>query len=100
MAHRQQDRPGAAEPSRGRLGGASAGAARSVRVCFGRRWVWPELLGRLQAGSVLELDSEASSTAEIYADGRLAGRGSAVVVGGRLCIRLEQKASPAGEEGR
>lgn len=81
--------------------------AKSIRACFGRRWVSPELLGRLQAGSVLELDSDASSPVEIFADGRLAGFGSAVVVdlGGpgqvaerRLCIRLDRKAEPTGAE--
>jgi len=77
---------------------APAGAARSVRVCFGRRWVSPELLGRLRAGGVLELDSDAASPVEIYADGRLAGFGSAVVIGGRLCVRLDRKAPAAGSE--
>jgi hypothetical protein len=69
----------------------SGGAARSVRVCFGRRWVSPELVSQLQAGSIVELDSAAEAPAEVYADGRLAGRGSPVVVDGKLGIRLEKK---------
>ena len=77
---------------------ASAGAGRPVRLCFGRRWVSPELLARLQTGSVLELDSEVASPVEVYADGRLAGFGSAVVVGGMVCIRLDRKAAPTGAE--
>ena len=75
-----------------------AGAARSVRVCFGRRWVSPELLGRLRAGGVLELDADATSPVEIYADGRLAGFGSAAVVSGRLCIRLDRKVAASAAE--
>jgi hypothetical protein len=85
-------------------GEPQGGAARSVRACFGRRWVWPELLASLQAGSILELDGDAASHVELYVDGRLAGFGSAVVAGERLCVRMDRHAAggapPSGEEPR
>ena len=67
-------------------------APRSVRICFGRRWVSPELVGQLQAGSIVELDGGADAPADIYVDGRFAGSGSPRVVEGRLCVRVERKA--------
>ena len=70
---------------------APAGATHAIRVCFGRRWVTPELVAQLQAGSILELECEASAPAEVFADGRLAGLGTPVVVEGRLGIRMERK---------
>ena len=71
---------------------ARTGAAHSIRVCFGRCWVSHELVNKLQAGSVLELDCEATSPAEVIADGRPSGLGTPVVVEGRLGIRMETKA--------
>jgi hypothetical protein len=75
----------------GPLAGSPGEGVKSVRVCFGRRWVTTELLGRLDSGSVLELDGDEDSMAEICADGRLVGYGSLVVVEGKLCIRLEKR---------
>ena len=82
----------AAAQAPGETGASPAGATRSVRVCFGRRWVSPDLVSQLQPGSILELDCEAGAPAEVYADGRLAGSGSPVVVDGMLGIRVERKA--------
>jgi hypothetical protein len=70
---------------------SGGGATRSVRVCLGRRWISPELAGRLQAGSIVELDCAADTPAEVFADGRPSGKGLPVVVEGRLGIRMEKK---------
>jgi hypothetical protein len=69
------------------------GALRSVRVCLGRRWIAPEVVLQLQAGSIVELDCPSDCLAEVFADGRPAGRGSPVVVEGKLGIRMEKKES-------
>lgn len=71
----------------------SGAAARSVRVCLGRRWIAPEVVLQLQAGSIVELDCAADALAEVFADGRPAGGGTPVVVEGRLGIRMEKKES-------
>lgn len=70
---------------------AQAPPAHSVRVCFARRWLPPELAAQLRPGSILEMDSAASAPAEIFVDGRLAGLGTPLVIEGRLCVRLEKR---------
>ena len=85
QARAQDATPAGKQPAR-------LGATHSVRVCFGRRWLSPELAGQLRVGSILELDASASAPAEVYVDGRLAGVGTPLVVEGRLCVRLERKA--------
>jgi len=86
-----RESPPAAQEAAGGPTPAPAGATHAIRVCFGRRWVVPELVAQLQAGSILELECEASAPAEVFADGRLAGLGAPVLVEGRLGIRMQRK---------
>ena len=61
-----------------------------VRIEFGRRWAWPEEIASLGAGSVVAMDAKEDDWVDVYVNGHLRARGEAVVVGGRLGVRVRE----------
>lgn len=59
-----------------------------VSVELGRRRLPLSEVARLRVGSVVELDTEAGEPLVVYANGRRIATGEAVVVDGRLGVRI------------
>ena len=61
---------------------------RKVRIELGRRWLArPDVL-QLGDDSVVELDRASDEAVDVYVDGQLHARGEAVVVDGKLGVRV------------
>lgn len=71
--------------------------ASAVRIELGRCWLAAQQAGSLRPGSVIELDSGLEDSVEIFAGGRLLGRGQAVTVNGKVAVKVEETC-PAGAE--
>jgi flagellar motor switch/type III secretory pathway protein FliN len=65
----------------------------SVRIELGRQWLWSEGVVRLDAGSIIPLDCPAEELVELHVDGHVLARGEAVVVAGKLGIRIREVAA-------
>lgn len=82
---------------------AALGLLRDVEVEvsleIGRKRMKIGDLLRLGAGQTLELEKGAGEPLEIVVNGRLIGRGEAVVVGDRYGLRITEIVARAGEEG-
>jgi flagellar motor switch protein FliN/FliY len=66
----------------------------NVRLELGRRMIPAAEAWNLNVGSVVELDRRVEDRLDVYADGRLIARGQAVVVAGKLAVRIEEIVSP------
>ena len=66
----------------------------NVRLELGRRWIPSDEVWHLGIGGVVELDRRSDDFVDIYTDGRLYARGRAVVVGGKLAVRIEEIVAP------
>jgi flagellar motor switch protein FliN/FliY len=66
----------------------------NVRLELGRRMVPAAEAWRLGIGGMVELDHRIEDRLDVYADGRLIARGQAVVVAGKLAVRIEEIVSP------
>ncbi len=66
----------------------------NVRLELGRQMIPAAEAWRLDVGGVVELDRRIEDRLDIYADGRLIARGQAVVVAGKLAVRVEEIVSP------
>ena len=66
------------------------GQTRQLRIEFGRRWMTPAELGELECGQVMELDAQVDDLVDVYVNGHLRGRGEAVVVDGKLGVRISE----------
>jgi len=81
---------------------AALGLLRDVEVEvtleIGRKRMKIGDLLKLGTGQTLELDKSAGEPLEIMVNGRLIGRGEAVVLGDRYGLRITQIVSSAGEE--
>ena len=61
-----------------------------VRVGLGRRMADLAYLARIGGGAVVELDAACTGDVEVYVAGRLHARGQAVVVDGKLAVRVSE----------
>lgn len=59
-----------------------------LRIELGRAHLDPNELHRLRPGTVISLDSLAAAPVDIYAGGRLIGRGETVVHDGCVAVRV------------
>ena len=59
-------------------------------VEFGRRMLRADELSALAEGDVVELDAFADDYVQVHAGGRLVARGRAVVVDGKLAVRIQE----------
>jgi flagellar motor switch protein FliN/FliY len=71
-----------------------------ITLEIGRRRMRIADVARLGPGSTLELDKQAGEPLELFVNGRLIGRGEAVVVGDRYAIRITEIVSGDRGEGR
>lgn len=68
-----------------------------LRLEWGRKWISPDQAAALDVGSVVALDCPAGGEVDVTVNGRLVARGEAMVVDGRLAVRItEMPAAPAG----
>lgn len=73
----------------------------AVRVEFGRQKLPLTELSNMAAGGVIELDCHCDEPVAVRAGGRIIARGQAVVVDGRLGVRIEELIlAPAGSGGQ
>ena len=63
---------------------------RRVVLAFGRKTLIAEQQSQLQVGAVIELDAFVDDYIDVYADGRLVARGRALVVDGKLAVRVQE----------
>ena len=63
---------------------------RRVELAFGRTTLSAQQREELQAGTVVELDAFVDDYVDVYADGGLIARGRAVVVDGKLAVRIQE----------
>lgn len=61
-----------------------------VRLALGRRMADMADLAQMDCGMVMELDAACTDDVEVYVGGRLHGRGQAVVVDGKLAVRMSE----------
>lgn len=61
-----------------------------VRLEFGRKILQADQHDKLAAGAVIELDAFADDYVDVYADRRLIARGRAVVIDGKLAVRVQE----------
>ena len=61
-----------------------------IRIEFGRANLSSEELDSLREGDVVELEAFADDYVDVCADGRLVARGRAVVVDGKLGVRVQE----------
>ncbi|HOD82597.1 MAG: Flagellar motor switch protein FliN [Planctomycetes bacterium ADurb.Bin126] len=66
------------------------GRTKQLRIEFGRRWLTPAELSDLECGQVMELDAQVDDLVDVYVNGHLRGRGEAVVVDGKLGVRISE----------
>ena len=66
----------------------------SVRLEFGRASVGLAELSDMEAGRVIELDCLSDDPVAVRSGGTVIARGQAVVVDGRIAVRIEQLISP------
>jgi len=69
---------------------------RRVELSFGRATLDSKTSAELREGDVVELDAFVDDYIDVCADGRLIGRGRAVVVEGKLAVRIQE--ALAGQE--
>lgn len=62
----------------------------SVRIVFGRRMADMADLAQMDQGRVVELDAARADDVDVYVGGRLHARGQAVVVDGKLAVRVSE----------
>lgn len=67
---------------------------RKVRVELGRRWIAAKDVWRVEPGTVLDLGQGRHDRVDVYVDGKLVARGEAVVVDGKLGVRVREIVSP------
>jgi len=98
-----KDETSAAEPQRTDTTGAAAETMALLRdveveltLEIGRRRMRIADLVKLAPGSTVELDKQAGEPLELLVNGRLIGRGEAVVVGDRYGIRITEIVTPEG----
>jgi flagellar motor switch protein FliN len=60
----------------------------TLRIELGRTHLPPEELLKLRKGAVVPLDQGPNELVDLYANGRLAGRGEVVVLDGRFGVRV------------
>jgi len=65
----------------------------SARIELGHQWLSAEGVVRLDAGSIVPLDCPAEELVELRVDGHVLARGEAVVVAGKLGIRIREVAA-------
>lgn len=65
-------------------------STRRVRVELGRRMIDMDELAGMEGGRVLDLDCDCDENVDIYMDGHWAGRGEALVVDGKLAVRVQE----------
>jgi flagellar motor switch protein FliN/FliY len=65
-----------------------------VTVEIGRRRMRIADVLRLTTGQAVELNKAAGEPLDIYVNGRLLGRGEAIVVGDRYAVRITELAGP------
>lgn len=68
-----------------------------ITLEIGRRRMRIGDLLKLGAGQTLELDKAAGEPLEIMVNGRVIGRGEAIVVGDRYALRITEIVAPKGE---
>ena len=61
---------------------------RKLRVLLGRRWVDPRELTDLDVGSVIDLAAPVEDDVVVYADGRRRASGKAILLDGKLAVRI------------
>jgi len=61
-----------------------------VRLEFGRKLLPAGRISGLKAGSVIELESFVDDYVDVYAGEQLVARGRAVVVDGKLAVRVQE----------
>jgi flagellar motor switch protein FliN len=66
-----------------------------ITVEIGRRRLRIADILRLSAGQMLELSKAAGEPLDVYVNGRLLGRGEAVVMGDRYGVRITEIVAPA-----
>jgi flagellar motor switch/type III secretory pathway protein FliN len=69
-----------------------------LRVVFARACLPASQVERLGEGSVVEFDQRDGEEVELWLAGRLIGRGRAVLVEGRLAVRVTEGAQTHNEE--
>ena len=74
---------------------AKAGRNARVRVGLGRRMANMADLAQMDRGTVVELESACTDDVDVYVAGRLHARGQAVVVDGKLAVRVSEITSDA-----
>lgn len=71
-------------------------ASVDVQIVLGLARMHLEDVLKLRKGAVVPLDSPAGGPVEIYADGRLVGRGELLVLDDRFCVRVAEVVTDVG----
>lgn len=71
----------------------------SLRMELGRRMTDPADVARITCGAVVELDAVCTDDVDVYVGGRLHARGQAVVVDGKLAVRVSEILAEAAMSG-
>lgn len=61
-----------------------------LRIEMGRTKLSRRLLSAIRNGSAIALDSDASQPVDLYAEGRLFGRGEVLVLNDHYCVRVTE----------
>ncbi|MBI2823489.1 MAG: FliM/FliN family flagellar motor switch protein [Planctomycetia bacterium] len=69
-----------------------------VQIVLGRTRMHLEDVLKLRKGAVVPFDARAGDPVEIYADGRLVGRGEMLVLDDCFCVRVVEVVTDAGLE--
>lgn len=64
-----------------------------VAIDLGRAYVRPVDLARLTPGAIVPLDKPANAPVDIFVHGRLLARGEAIVLDGKICVRVTELVS-------
>ena len=73
---------------------SAPGPCPAVRLEFGRAAVGLAELSNMDAGRVIELDCRCDDPIAVRAGGTIVARGQAVVIDGRIGVRIEELISP------
>jgi len=60
----------------------------TLRIGLGRRMAGPDDLAQITRGTVVELSAASDDDVDVYVGARLLARGQAVVVDGKLAVRM------------
>ncbi len=59
-----------------------------LKIDLGRRWICAQQIANLKPGAIIELDSPADDSVDVFVGSRLWAKGSLVRVKGNLCVRV------------